>query len=76
MEPSGLAPLRSYLERFWARNLVAFAPTDDGRTLVELEHRDLEAYGEKAEQMRETFEGPEAWGGMLKIYRDVAEASA
>jgi activator of Hsp90 ATPase-like protein len=55
---------------------VTFTPTDDGRTLVELEHRDLEAYGEKAAQMRETFEGPDAWGGMLKHYAEVAEAAA
>ena len=30
---------------------VRFTPTDDGRTLVELEHRDLEAYGADAAQM-------------------------
>ena len=25
VDPAGLAPLRSYLERFWTKNLVAFA---------------------------------------------------
>ena len=25
VDPAGLAPLRSYLERFWQKNLVAFA---------------------------------------------------
>lgn len=25
VDPAGLAPLRTYLERFWTRNLVAFA---------------------------------------------------
>jgi DNA-binding transcriptional ArsR family regulator len=25
VDPAGLAPLRAYLERFWTRNLVAFA---------------------------------------------------
>ena len=25
VEPGGLAPLRAYLERFWQKNLVAFA---------------------------------------------------
>jgi Activator of Hsp90 ATPase homolog 1-like protein len=52
---------------------LRFTPTDDGRTLVELEHRDLEAYGDKAAQMKETFEGPDAWGGMLQTYAEVAE---
>jgi len=27
-------------------------------------------------QMQETFEAPDAWGGMLLTYRDVAEAGA
>ena len=55
---------------------MRFTPTDDGRTLVELEHRDLEAYGADAAKMQETFEAPDAWGGMLQTYRDVAEAGA
>jgi uncharacterized protein YndB with AHSA1/START domain len=54
---------------------VTFTPTDDGRTLVELVHRDLEVYGADAAEMKETFEGPDAWGGMLRIYKDVAEGS-
>jgi hypothetical protein len=72
----GEAPIQEIVIEPFVGGRWYTTPTDDGRTLVQLEHRDLEAYGEKAEQMRETFEGPEAWGGMLKIYRDVAEASA
>jgi len=52
---------------------VRFTSTADGGTLVELEHRGLEAYGADAAQMQATFEGPDAWGGMLQVYRDVAE---
>jgi len=55
---------------------VRFTPTDDGRTLVELEHRDLEAYGADAARMQATFEAPDAWGGMLKRYAEVAERSS
>ena len=55
---------------------VRFTPTDDGRTLVELEHRDLEAYGADAAKMYEAFEGPDAWGAMLVHYAEVAEAAA
>jgi hypothetical protein len=44
--------------------------------VVELEHRDLEAYGADAASMAEAFEGPDAWGGMLQHYAKVAEAGA
>jgi len=35
VEPAGLAPLRAYLERFWAKNLVAFV--DYAETVAERE---------------------------------------
>jgi hypothetical protein len=54
---------------------VSFATTGDGHTLVELVHRDLEAFGADAAEMQKTFEAPDAWGGILRIYRDVAERS-
>jgi len=31
VDPEGLAPLRAYLERFWTRNLVAFAQYAEAR---------------------------------------------
>src|SRR5215218_5391608 len=31
VEPAGLAPLRAYLERFWQKNLVAFAQYTEGQ---------------------------------------------
>ncbi len=51
---------------------IRFTPSDDGRTLVELEHRDLDAYGEAAAQMQETFESPDAWGRTLEEFARVA----
>ena len=51
---------------------IRFTPTADGRTLVELEHRDLDAYGEAAAQMQETFESPDAWAGILERFARVA----
>ena len=51
---------------------LRFVPTDDGRTLVELEHRDLEAYGADAAQMQEAFEKPDAWGSTLAAYERAA----
>jgi uncharacterized protein YndB with AHSA1/START domain len=49
---------------------IAEAPE---RTRVELEHRKLEHYGDKAEMMRALFDGPEAWEGMLKLFAKAAE---
>jgi uncharacterized protein YndB with AHSA1/START domain len=51
---------------------LRFSATDDGRTVVELEHRDLEAYGEAAAQMRETFGRPDAWGRTLEEFAKAA----
>jgi uncharacterized protein YndB with AHSA1/START domain len=45
---------------------VRFSPDGDG-TLVELEHR-LEGYGEATEQMRQVFDGPQAWQHTLERF--------
>ena len=42
---------------------VRFLPDGEG-AMVELEHR-LDGYGDAAEQMRQVFEGPNAWDGTL-----------
>ena len=47
---------------------VRFQAEGPGRTRVVLEHRGLEAYGEAAAAMRETFEQPGAWEGTLAAY--------
>jgi uncharacterized protein YndB with AHSA1/START domain len=44
----------------------------DGGTRVELEHRGLESYGERAQQMRDTFGSPNGWGGLLAKFAAVA----
>jgi uncharacterized protein YndB with AHSA1/START domain len=46
---------------------VLFMPEGDG-TRVELEHRDLERMGEKAEAMRETISGPGGWPALLELF--------
>ena len=38
------------------------------RTRVELEHRDLDAFGPEAERMRQMFEQPGAWQSTLAAY--------
>jgi Activator of Hsp90 ATPase homolog 1-like protein len=51
---------------------VRFEPAGERRTRVVLEHRDLDAYGADAAKMKETFEGPGAWGATLEAYASAA----
>jgi uncharacterized protein YndB with AHSA1/START domain len=50
---------------------VLFQPEGEGRTRVRLEHRDLDAFGAEAAQMRETFEDEGAWTSTLAAYAAV-----
>ena len=51
---------------------VRFTAEDDGRTRVELEHRKLESYGERAEQMRTILGSDDGWGGLLRRFAAAA----
>ncbi len=52
---------------------VRFIAESDERTRVELEHRKLERYADKAEMMRAIFDSPEAWIRTLQAMAKVAE---
>jgi uncharacterized protein YndB with AHSA1/START domain len=52
---------------------VQFRPEGDDRTRVVLEHRDLEAYGKEASEMKKTFEDPGAWTATLAAYAQGAQ---
>ncbi len=52
---------------------VRFTPEPHGFTRVDLEHRNFERHGTGAEAMRTIFDGPEAWNGMLRLFRSRAE---
>jgi uncharacterized protein YndB with AHSA1/START domain len=54
---------------------VRFTPEADG-TRVELEHRGLEAYAERAAEMRETFGSDGGWAGLLRAFAATAERAA
>jgi len=41
---------------------------DGNGTRVELEHRNLERFGDKAEQVRAAFDSPEGWNGGLQLF--------
>jgi uncharacterized protein YndB with AHSA1/START domain len=51
---------------------VTFTPEGSG-TRVDLEHRDLDRMGDKADAMRETVSGPGGWPGLLQLFADTAE---
>jgi uncharacterized protein YndB with AHSA1/START domain len=47
---------------------ICFTPEGSGATLVVLTHSKLERHGEGYEQLRELFDGPGAWAGILALY--------
>ncbi|HEY6240344.1 MAG TPA: SRPBCC domain-containing protein [Burkholderiales bacterium] len=51
---------------------VTFSEESPTTTRVVLEHRGIEAYGEHAEEMRETFESGGGWGLLLDLYAEHA----
>jgi uncharacterized protein YndB with AHSA1/START domain len=54
---------------------VRFIADGAGATRVELEHRNLERFGERADAMRQTIDSPEGWGGLLQLFKQAAEQS-
>lgn len=46
---------------------IRFVAEESG-TRVELEHRNLERFGDAAEGMREQFDSPGGWVGLLELY--------
>lgn len=54
---------------------IRFTPVGDG-TLVELEHRKLEAYGERHEEVRGMIDSPVGgWLGLLSAFATLADAA-
>ena len=53
---------------------VKFIAEGERKTRVELEHRNLERMGAKADATRAAVDGPNGWGAILESYRQTAEA--
>jgi uncharacterized protein YndB with AHSA1/START domain len=53
---------------------VSFVAEGPSQTRVELEHRGLDAFGERAAEMRDTFNAPGGWGGILAVFAQAAAA--
>ncbi len=51
---------------------VRFLPDADGATRVELEHRNLERFGESAEAVRKNIDAPSGWSMILELFAGVA----
>lgn len=51
---------------------VRFHAEHADRTRVELEHRGLEAYADRAGDMRDTFDSPGGWPGLLERFAGAA----
>lgn len=51
---------------------VRFIEEGPERTRVELEHRNLDRYGDDMEQMRSGFDSPGGWQGLLSLYAAAA----
>ena len=54
---------------------IRFVPVDDHRTRVELEHRDLERYGENAEDIRSQLDAEGGWQGLMALFAEAVVAS-
>jgi uncharacterized protein YndB with AHSA1/START domain len=55
---------------------VRFHAEDERRTRVELEHRGLEAFGGRAEEMRGVFDSDGGWRGLLAQFAETAGGAA
>lgn len=60
-----------YDPQFHTELEIRFVPEDAGRTRVELEHRNLDAYGAVADEMKRRLDGPGAWGDILQRFAEV-----
>jgi uncharacterized protein YndB with AHSA1/START domain len=52
---------------------VRFIPDGANATRVELEHRNLDRFGDRADTVRQTIDSPEGWGGLLQLFKQAAE---
>ncbi len=51
---------------------VRFIPEGEVATRVELEHRDLERLGDRADALRQQIDSPSGWGGLLDLFAQAA----
>ena len=52
---------------------IRFTPEAGGSTRVDLEHRHFHRHGAGADSMRTPVDSPNGWGGLLKLFAEIAE---
>jgi uncharacterized protein YndB with AHSA1/START domain len=62
----------SYDPDFMTEVEVTFEEQGQATTLVTLEHRDLERYGDGAEQLRKGIDSPDGWGMIMTRFAEEA----
>jgi hypothetical protein len=55
---------------------VRFIADGDNATRVELEHRDLERFGARVEEVRQKIDSPGGWSGLLQLFAQCAAQGA
>ena len=53
---------------------VTFVADGPNRTVVEVQHRGLEAYGDQEDEMRRQFNSPGGWSSLLEAFAEAASA--
>lgn len=53
---------------------VTFSALGPNKTRVDMEHRDLERYGQAAAELRKAIDSPGGWGKIMDEFARVAEA--
>ena len=66
----------AYDADLWTELEVTFSAEGPDGTRVELEHRGLDAYGDQMGKMRDSFDAPGGWGGILEQFGAAAAAAA
>lgn len=61
-----------YNPEFLTEVAVTFTTLSPDTTRVELEHRNLERFGDQLETVRAALESDEGWSGLLKRYAEIA----
>jgi uncharacterized protein YndB with AHSA1/START domain len=51
---------------------VQFIPDGENATRVELEHRNLERLGDRADALRQQIDSPDGWSGLLQLFAQSA----
>jgi len=54
---------------------VTFTPEGSNRTRVNLEHRNLDRFGDSAEQLKKAFESEMGWQGLLALFAKSVQAN-